>query len=126
MKKNIFVVLPLLIFILIFSSCFNHHNLSVYISDDKNDYEMDASFQKRQTHAVQKYLNANLLAFENEWHKYDLINKEVTLNDNTTFFIDAAPGALRIKIDKEENSEQAYEKIRQVCEEIKDLLADNN
>ena len=126
MKKYFFSAVPLLIFMLSFSSCFHDHNISVSINDDEDEYEMDASFQRKQTHAVQVYLNDNLLVNGSEWHRNDEVEKEITLDDNTTFYIDASPGELRIKIDKTENSEQSCEKLRQVCEDIKDLLADNN
>lgn len=123
--KNILVVAMVVICMMGFSSCFHHHNLSVTIQDDADEYEMDASFAKRQTKMVQQYLNKNLLTYENGWYKNDLEDKAITIDDNTTFVIDASPGELTVWIDKNENPEHSYKRIKQVCQDIKNLLVEN-
>lgn len=108
------------------SSCHNHrHDISISVSDDEDEYEMDAAYRKNKTHAVQVYLNDHLLSNSTVSVKNDLKDKEITLDDNTTFYINSNPGSLNIKIDKTKNSEESCEKLRQVCEELKDILAEN-
>jgi hypothetical protein len=107
------------------SSCFHHHNISISISDDEDEYEMEASYRKNQTRAVQAYLdehlpNNRIVSFKNESG-----NDEITLEDNTTIYVKSYPGKLKIKIDKSVNSEESCEKVKQICEDLKDILADN-
>lgn len=127
MKKQIIAgIIPGFMFLISLSSCFHNHDISISISDDEDEYEMDASFKRSQTHTVQAYLNNNLLYGNEQWHRNNEVEKEITLDDKTTFYMDAHPGELRIKIDRSENSEESFERIKQVCEDIKDLLADND
>ena len=107
------------------SLCFHNNNLSISVSDDEDEYEMDASFQNRKTHAVQVYLNDHLLTSNSKWRNGDEVEKEITLDDNTNFSINASPGELRIRIDKTENSEESCEKIRRACEDLKEILVSN-
>ena len=86
---------------------------------------MDASYRKTQTHKVRAYLNEHLLNKSVVSFKNKSMDEEITLDDNTTFYINSYPGELRIKIDKTENSDESFEKVRQVCEDLKDILADN-
>lgn len=125
MKKYILLAIIAASMAISLSSCFHDNNLSISVSDDEDEYEMDASFQNRKTHAVQVYVNDHLLTSSSKWRNGDEVEKEITLDDNTNFSINASPGELRINIDKTKNSEQSCEKIKQACEDIKDLLTDN-
>lgn len=107
------------------SSCFHNHNISISVSDDEDEYEMDALYKRNQTHAVQVYLNEHLLKNSTVSFKKNSIDEEITLDHNTTFHINANAGELSIKIDKTKNSEESCEKIKQICEDLKDILADN-
>ena len=125
MKKHFISTLPGIIFLIVFSSCFHNHNISISISDDDDEYEMDASYGKHQTHQVRAYLNEHLLSSDAVSFRSKSIDEEITLEDNTKFYINSHPGELTIKIDKTENSPESCEKIRLVCEDLKDILADN-
>ena len=125
MKKHFIYTLPGFIFLVVLSSCFHNHNISISVSDDEDEYEMDASYRKNQTHRVRAYLNEHLLNKSVVSFKNRSMDEEITLDDNTTFYINSYPGELRIKIDKTENSDESFEKVRQVCEDLKDILADN-
>jgi hypothetical protein len=103
----------------------NDHDISISISDDDDEYEMDADYKRSQTHAVQVYLNDHLLNGEVKLRHNDHVDKEITLDDKTTFYINSKPGSLYIKIDKTENSEESCERVRQACEDLKEILADN-
>jgi hypothetical protein len=125
MKKHFIYTLPGFIFLVFLSSCYHNHNISISISDDEDEYEMDASYRKNQTHKVRAYLNEHLLNNTVATFKSKSMDEEITLDDNTTFYINSYPGELKIKIDKTENSDESFEKVRQVCEDLKDILADN-
>jgi hypothetical protein len=108
------------------SSCFHHHNdISISVSDDEDEYEMEADYGKNKSHAVQVYLNNHLLTNSNVSIHNGFVDDEVTLDDKTTFYINTNPGELSIRINKNENSEESCERVRQVCEELKQILADN-
>lgn len=127
MKKNTLLILLALMIVAGISSCFhfNDRDISITVSDDDDEYEMDADYSRRQAHDVQVYLNDHLLNGKIKLRHNDHINKEITLDDKTTFYINAEPGSLNIKIDKTENSEASCERIRIACEDLKQILADN-
>ena len=108
------------------SSCFHHrHDISISVSDDEDEYEMEADYRRNQSHAVQVYLNDHLLSNSNVSIRNGFVDDEVTLDDKTTFYINTHPGELNIRINKNENSEESCARVRQVCEELKQILADN-
>ena len=45
--------------------------------------------------------------------------------DETTFYINANPGELSIRINKNENSEESCERVKRICEDIKVIIEDN-
>jgi hypothetical protein len=105
------------------SSCFHHRNdMSIKVSDDEDEYEMEANYPRRQSHDVKVYLNDRLLNQGSHTGRHSFKNEEITLDDNTTFYIDSYPGSLQIKINKTENSEEQCERIRQACQELKEIL----
>ena len=50
------------------------------------------------------------------------IDGKLALDDRTTFYIKKYPGFLKIKLDKNENSEEAYRRMKAMCEGIKKIL----
>lgn len=127
MKKYAFSVVLALIILATIPSCihFNDHDISISVSDDEDEYEMDAAYSRRQTHDVQVYLNDHLLNGKVKLKRNDHVDKEITLDDNTTFYINSEPGSINIKIDKTKNSAEQCERIRIACEDLKEILADN-
>lgn len=127
MKKNLVLTALGLIILATAPSCFHisDHAVSVSVSDDEDEYEMDADYNKRKTQAVRVYLNDHLLGSSIKIKRNEYVDKEITLDDNTTFYINSHPGSLQIKIDKTVNSEAQCERVRQACEDLKEILADN-
>ena len=125
MKKNKLSIVLGLVILAAMSSCFHNHNISISISDDEDEYEMEADYSRSQAHAVRVYLNDHLLNDEIKLKRNEHVDKEITLDDKTTFYINSNPGSLHIKIDKTENSEASCERIRVACEDLKEILADN-
>ncbi|MEO7308239.1 MAG: hypothetical protein ABIR78_10970 [Ferruginibacter sp.] len=128
MKKHFIYTAPgFIFFLLVMSSCFHvhDHDISITTTDDEDEYEMEASYRRSQTHAVQVYLNDHLINSSSRSFKNRSIDDEITLDDKTTVYINSHPGELRIKINKTQNSEESCERVREICEELKDILADN-
>ena len=112
----------------IFSSCFNYHDndVSVSIQEDEEEYKLSAHFEDRKTRAVQNFIKeytASTVNFKSKGNNY--VDATVTLDDNTKFYIKSKEGLLKIKFDKEQNSEESYEKVKEMCEGVKELLAEN-
>ncbi len=127
--KKAFVLVAACVFLAnIFSSCFNYHDndLSISIQEDEEEYKLSAHFEERKTRAVQNFIKeytASNINFKRRNNNY--IDATVTLDDDTKFYIKSKQGILKIKFDKEQNSEASYEKIKEMCEGVKELLAEN-
>jgi hypothetical protein len=84
---------------------------------------MYAHFSKNKTIEVDRFMNnkignRNSMSFENS-----RIDGKLALNDHTTFYIKKYPGYIEIKLDKDENSVEAYQRMKSMCEGIKKVLA---
>ena len=44
------------------------------------------------------------------------------MDDNTSFYIKSYPGKLKIKFNKNQNSEASYFKIKSLCEGINEVI----
>ncbi|MBK8519375.1 MAG: hypothetical protein IPL54_00365 [Chitinophagaceae bacterium] len=126
MKKYIVSLALGLMIIAGMSSCFHHrHDISIAVSEDEDEYEMDADYGKSKSHAVQVYLNNHLLTNSNTSVHNGFVDDEITLDDESTFYINANPGELSIRINKNENSEESCERVKRICEDIKVIIEDN-
>ena len=127
MRQSILVLACALFFVTSFTSCFRHrhHDTSVTISDSGDDYEMYASFDVNKTRKIQRLLDRELNLDLGSSGRNVHVDANITLDDQTTFYMRAVPGRLRIRFDKSENSGESWEKIHEVCEEIKEALTDN-
>ena len=127
--KKIFILVAACVFLAnIFSSCFNYHDndVSVSIQEDEEEYKLSAHFEDRKTRAVQNFITeytTSAINFKSSNNYY--IDATVTLDDDTRFYIKSKEGLLKIKFDKEQNSEESYEKVKEMCEGVKELLAEN-
>ena len=126
MRKQILFIACALFFVTGFSSCFIHHghDTCVTISDDDDEYEMYASYDVKKTRRIQRLLDRELNIDLGRSGRNTHVDANITLDDKTTFYMRAFPGQLRISFDKNENSDESWEKIQDVCEEIKEALED--
>ena len=122
-KRNLLYAALILSITVVLSSCFHDHDLAIHVNDDEDVYRLRASFDEDLTSDVQRVINRHL----NRHHYTSMVHvftdKEIRLDDGTSFYIKTGPGRLKIKIDKDENTEEACEDLREMCEEIKIVLA---
>lgn len=128
MKNKFFLIAGCVFLMSLLSSCFNHHGNDVAISirEDEDEYRLTARFDDGKTRTVQNYIKdytASNNIFKHAGHGE--IDATVTLDDNTRFYIKSQEGRLKIKLNKEENSEESCERIKEMCEGVKELLAEN-
>jgi len=95
---------------------------SLTFTETENNYSMDAYFDQGKMRDVEQYLDRKIgrrshISFVNLRH-----DGQLALDDNTKFYIKKYRGHIEINLDKDENSEEAYHKIKDMCEGIKSVL----
>ena len=86
---------------------------------------MTALYEENKTRKIRRFLKNCFEEHNKTLFKNRHVDATITLEDKTTFYIDSYPGQLKIKLDKRENSDGAYYKIKYICENIKDMLDEN-
>jgi hypothetical protein len=72
---------------------------------------------------VDEYMDSRIGRTSNMSFVNSRIDGKLALDDHTTFYIKKYPGFIEIKLDKNENSEEAYHRIKAMCEGIKKVIA---
>ena len=105
-------------------SCFHHNNHDTKISVDESTgtYKFSASFPEDETGKVHRLINKTISPNGLFASANDYMDVTTTLEDKTTFAVEASPGIIRIKIDREGNSPASYDRIKEMCEKIKNTL----
>ena len=127
MKKQFLLLACGLLVVASFSSCLwrHHHHTSITISESGDEYQLSASYDKNKTRKIQRLLDRELGSDYEASFQNECVDGEISLHDRTVFYIRSLPGRLKISFDKSENSEESSDKIRELCEDIKDALEDN-
>ncbi len=126
MKKNIYKqILGLLTISVCFSCCnfHNDHNIRISVKESSQQYRLHASYSRAKTNKVRSYINECIQPVSLNGNYVDITT---TLDDNTRFYIKSLAGELLIKLNKTENSEASYHRIKKMCEGIKEVLKDEN
>ena len=121
MKKLSFKLCVLVICTTIISCGFPGGSVSIKHSQYDHFYEMTAKFNSQKTTQVERYLDKELSVGDMSFVNTGM-DGEITLDNKTTFYIKKSPGYLRIKFDKKKNSDEAFTKIRSVCEGINEVV----
>jgi hypothetical protein len=83
---------------------------------------MKAYFNKNKTRKVESYMDERIGDRSNKSFVNTRIDGQIALDDHTTFYIKKYPGFLEIKLDKDQNSYPSYQRIRTMCQGIKDII----
>src|SRR5688572_17655943 len=116
--KKLAVLLPV---ITIISCGFPGGSVSIKHSQYDHYYEMKAKFNPGKTAKVDNYLDKELATGDMSFVNTTM-DGDITLDNKTTFYIKKSPGHLHIKFDKEKNSDEAFAKIKSVCEGINEVV----
>lgn len=105
-------------------SCMHNDNgnINITLSESDHYYSMNAHFSRSKTRAVEEYMNRRIGTLINMSFVNSRINGKLALDDHTTFYIKKYPGYIKLKLDKDENSDQAYHRIKAMCEGIKKVI----
>jgi hypothetical protein len=104
-------------------SCyFSDHYIHITTTDGDDDFYMNAHFSKHKTRELERYMDRVLGAQTKMSFVNSRIDGTIALDDHTIFYIEKHPGHIKIKLDKDRNSEESYEEIRDMCEGMKEML----
>lgn len=110
---------------LVIASCRHHHgNTSISFSESDHYYSMKALFPKSKIRQVDHFMDRYIGNRSNMSFVNTRIDGQISLDDHTSFYIKKRSGYLFIKLDKDENSEESYKQVREMCQGIKALLAE--
>lgn len=125
MKKLVPLIALIALACITFMSC-RHHDRDVSISyyDGDRSYSMNAYFSQRKIRKVERYLERMLGDDGNRSFAHSRINGRVRFDDDGIIYIKKYPGHIKIKLNKYENSEATYERVREMCEGLKDVIID--
>ena len=105
------------------TSCMHHDgNINISYSESDHYYSMKADFSKSKTKDVEEYMDSRIGSRSSMSFANSQIDGQRALDDHTTFDIKKFPGHLEIKLDKDENSYEAYHRIKSMCEGMKKVL----
>ena len=130
MKTRFLFVAVALFLGTVLSSCwhdryhYDRDNISISVQEDEEEFRMNARYDEDKTMAVDNYIKS-CMGSDCRYNGHGNFDATLILDDNSRVYSRSREGRLKIKFNKEENSEEAYEKIRDMCEGIKELLAEN-
>ncbi|MCW3106151.1 MAG: hypothetical protein JWQ09_657 [Segetibacter sp.] len=123
--KKLYPLFYVLVCSVVISCRHNDNNISITYSNSDHYYSMKANFSKNKTRDVEEYMDRRLARMGNMSFVNTRIDGTIALDDHTIFYIKKSPGVLRIKMDKDENSEEAYYRVKSMCEGIKSIVKNN-
>src|ERR1700754_4495666 len=98
-------------------------NTDIKFSESDYYYSMRARFNDSKTRSVEYYMDNEMGSRSNISFVNTRIDGRIAFDDHTNFYIKKYPGYLLIKLNKGDNTHDSYERVRRMCEGIKDLLA---
>src|SRR5256885_11599803 len=105
------------------TSCMDRDgNIDINYKESDHYYLMRADFSKSKTRDVEEYMDRRIGTRSKMSFVNSRIDGTLALDDHTKFYIKKYPGFIEIKLDKDENSRNAYQQIKSMCEGIKKVL----
>lgn len=124
MKIRSFFILVLLAAVSVVSCRHRSGDIQVKVKDTDDYYRFTAIFDEKKTQRVYDCINREIAPTHIE--STEDIDIETILDDKTRFKWESSPGELLIYIDKDENSQASYHRIRNMCERIKTIVGDSH
>ncbi|MDP4286126.1 MAG: hypothetical protein Q8891_17075 [Bacteroidota bacterium] len=124
MKKLSLTCLVGILCLSLFISCnlIDNHDTSFKYRDSDHYYSMQAHFNVNKMRDVEDYMDDEIGSSSNMSFRNSEIDGKMALDDHTVFYIKKSPGRLEIKLDKDENSEHSYKKIKEMCQGLKHVV----
>lgn len=93
------------------------NDISLHIKENDHHYRIYAKYERRRTLAIQRYLDSKLGT--HHMFRKSRVDATITLDDQTHFHVRNTPGRLVIKFNRDENSEEAYWRMKELAEGLK-------
>lgn len=103
-------------------ACTSSSDTAITVKDNEEAYTFSAHYDKSRTAALQEYLTDAL--GPEAWTSQVDINQTTTLPDQTTFHVETSAGQLAIEMDKSSNKPAAYQRLKKVCEGMRNVILD--
>lgn len=97
----------------------NGDNIKVAVKETEEEYRFDASFNNDKSEAVNQYMDDYL---DQKIFKNTQTNAVMRLNDGTQIYVKTDDGEVKIRLNKEDNSRESYERIKKMGEGINRIL----
>jgi hypothetical protein len=119
-------VVAICLFIMLLSGCIHyetdrvrHGRVSVTVKESDHQLRVDAKFKRAQTDDVAKIIKEEL---DNYTYDEDNQSTTFTIRDDDKLFVRLRKGRLRIRFDKDENDEAAYDRVKRIADQVKIIL----
>ncbi|TDO26467.1 hypothetical protein BC659_1773 [Sediminibacterium goheungense] len=116
--------LAIAICIMILTGCVRYHSeriregrTSITIKESDHQYRMDAKFSRSKTSQVASIIDQEL--DRNSSLDPEDLDGTITLEDDSKVYVKLRSGRLKIRFDKDDNSETAYDRIKDLGDKIK-------
>ncbi len=120
--KNTIILANAIILSILLASCFRNHDVKITANESEDEYKFSAYYDESRTRDVQRYVNRSIKPnglFSGEDDRLDI---DTRLQDGTTFKLKSSPGELIIRVDKTENKPESVQRIREMCQGLKDVI----
>ncbi len=97
-------------------------NISVSVKETENTYQIYASYSRFRSRQIQNYVDRQLNA--NHVFRNARIDADMTFDRNLLVHVKNRPGLLVIRMDKTKNDSDAYYRIKELGEGIKEKLTE--
>lgn len=110
--------------VMLLMGCVRYHseriregNISLTVKESDHRYRLDAKFSRSKTKEVARVID-QILDSNNSLETDDL-DGTISLQDDSRVYVRLRSGRLKIRFDKDENSETAYDRIKDITDKIK-------
>lgn len=105
-----------------FREFFTMGDIEIKVSEDDDELEITAQFPKEKTKALHDYLRSQINLSDLTNLNEVVIKQYQTPDDEMTIYLKSKPGFLKIILDKHKNSREAYLKLKNASEGIKQVM----
>ena len=119
-------VVAICLFIMLLSGCIRyetdrvrHGRVSVTVKESDHQLRIDARFKRSQTGEVARIIKEEL---NRNTSDENIHATTFTIRDEDKLFVRLRKGHLKIRFDKDENDEEAYNRVRRLADQIKIII----
>lgn len=101
---------------------YSDHNINITVAEDEDELCIIAQFPEAKSKALHDYLRTQIDLSDLSDLNNVVIKKYHTPDDKMTVFLKSKPGYIKIILDKERNSREAYLRLKKASEGIKHVF----